>query len=237
MRVLTLQLRGDSAESLEKSEKRIYKWVIFLTMCFWLGVIIAIVLTTLCMKRGMGDKCADGQVDHQDTQYLNGGWFSLLFFLMVFTAVPLCKVLKELSEANRTLATNVKWLTTIFFIFTVGFLSRAIYDFVTTIDGNFITIYLGLALPLLWDFLPVFLMALFHLKEVLAERREAKKAMELGDTVSDKSSIVLGFKERPVSGAHERNSVLTSLGHTTETMSKPSDKPLTVQSFSFREEQ
>jgi hypothetical protein len=61
----------------------------------------------------------------------------------------------------------------IYAVFTVGFLTRSIYDFTVTVDGSNLAIWLGLALPLFWDCLPIFLTCLLHLREVRNDRREA----------------------------------------------------------------
>jgi hypothetical protein len=68
---------------------------------------------------------------------------------------------------SQKLSSNVKWLSAVFWLFTFAFMSRTIYDFSTKIGGGFWVIYLGLALPLLWDFLPIFLMALLHYREAM----------------------------------------------------------------------
>ena len=176
MRVLTLELRNENPEQLQQSERKIYKTVVVFTVLFWLGVVIDLLMSYICETRaektGNNElKCLDAHLSHHGAQYLNGTLFFILFALMMITAVPLCRVMKQATAGNQTLSSNVKWLTTIFAVFTVGFLSRMIYDYVTKIDGGFVTEFLGLALPLFWDFLPIFLMSLFHLKDVRIEKR------------------------------------------------------------------
>lgn len=104
------------------------------------------------------------------TQKLNAIWFFALFLLMVIAGVPLCRFIQA-APKNEALASNVKWMSSIYLVFTVGFITRSIYDSLATIDGSSFSIWLGLAGPLLWDWLPIFLMCLFHLKEVLLDRR------------------------------------------------------------------
>ena len=100
----------------------------------------------------------------QTAQFINGTFFAILFLLMVVAAVPLCKVIHKVGLTQK-LSSNVRWVTVIFALFMFGFLSRAIYDYATTLNGNYLTVYLGLALPLFWDFLPIFLMSLMHYRD------------------------------------------------------------------------
>ena len=63
-------------------------------------------------------------------------------------------------------------MTSIYTIFTFGFFTRSIYDVVGSVNGTIIDIWLGDAFPLLWDWLPIFMVCLFHLKEVRSGRRD-----------------------------------------------------------------
>lgn len=205
MRVLTLQLRNEEPVQLVTSEQKIYKCVVAFTILFWLGVIIDMIISITCENRadksGKELSCLDGS--HQKAQYINGTFFLILFVLMTITAIPLCRVLSYATGFNRTLSSNVKWLTSIFALFTFAFMSRAIYDFATRMNGSFLTTFLGLALPLIWDFLPIFLMSLFHLRDVRIERRlQTKSPHQTWETGSDGSSIVIGMK-----GSHKEGHV------------------------------
>jgi len=106
----------------------------------------------------------------QGAQYLNGTWFGILFVLMVLTGFPLCRVVQRIMT-NQSLSSNVKWMTIIFAIWTFAFFTRSIYDYVTKMNGSFWTTFLGLALPLLWDWLPIFLMSLLHYRDQKTDRK------------------------------------------------------------------
>jgi hypothetical protein len=99
------------------------------------------------------------------SKYINGTLFAVLFGFMVITSIPLCKVIHKATSSNRQLTSKVRWVTSIFALFMFAFLSRAIYDYSTKINGSYIAVFLGLALPLLWDFLPIFLMSLMHYRD------------------------------------------------------------------------
>lgn len=140
-----------------------------LTLLFWLGVLIDEVMSMLCAKRAAKQdrndlKCLSGHLSKQGAQYLNGTWFAILFVMMVITGYPLCRVIQKV-VTTQALSSNVKWLSTIFALWTFAFMSRAIYDYSTKMKGHFWTTFLGLALPLLWDFLPIFLMSLLHFRD------------------------------------------------------------------------
>ena len=178
MRVLTLQLRNENPDTLQSTEIKIYRITMFLCCLFWIGVLIDEVLSIACAKRASklnrSDlKCLDAHLSRQGAQYLNGTWFAILFIMMVITGYPLCRVMQRVAT-SQVLSSNVKWLSMIFALWTFAFLSRAIYDYVTKMNGYFWTTFLGLALPLLWDFLPIFLMSLLHFRDQRIERRLQK---------------------------------------------------------------
>ena len=179
MRVLTLQLRGEFPDSIERKEKQIYCVVIAMTITLWIGVGIDTVLASVCEHKAKKEdndslKCLTNGVSKQGAQYINGTLFLLLFVLMVITVVPLSRVLRKVAK-NQTLSSNVKWLTSIFGLFTFAFMSRAIYDYATKIGNNFWTVFLGLSLPLIWDFLPIFMMSLLHYRDAMVERKEVER--------------------------------------------------------------
>ena len=179
MRVLTLQLRGEFPDSIERKEKQIYCVVIAMTITLWIGVGIDTVLASVCEHKAKKEdndslKCLTNGVSKQGAQYINGTFFLLLFVLMVITVVPLSRVLRKVAK-NQTLSSNVKWLTSIFGLFTFAFMSRAIYDYATKIGNNFWTVFLGLSLPLIWDFLPIFMMSLLHYRDAMVERKEVER--------------------------------------------------------------
>ena len=179
MRVLTLQLRGEFPDSIERKEKQIYCVVIGMTITLWIGVGIDTVLASVCEHKAKKEnndslKCLTNGVSKQGAQYINGTLFLLLFVLMVITVVPLSRVLRKVAK-NQTLSSNVKWLTSIFGLFTFAFMSRAIYDYATKIGNNFWTVFLGLSLPLIWDFLPIFMMSLLHYRDAMVERKEVER--------------------------------------------------------------
>lgn len=140
-----------------------------MTVLCWFGVLIDFVLSVICSKKAASSSsvpsCLSASISKQGAQYINGALFGILFVLMAIVSVPLCGILQRFASQNRTISTNVKRLSVIFSIFGFAFFSRSIYDFATKLNGNFWPTFLGLLLPLVWDFLPLFLMALFHLKQ------------------------------------------------------------------------
>jgi len=97
----------------------------------------------------------------------------------------------------------------IFSIFSFAFLSRSIYDFSTKLNGNFWTTFLGLLLPLFWDFLPLFLMALFHLKQKEVKSRDLSSRGET--SISDAAIPNNQDFENSTNNSHENLKTIDSL--------------------------
>ena len=165
MRVLTLQLRNEDPEQLESSEEKIYNCCMVCTAIIWIGVLISTAVSMTCQLREEKNAACLSSNNKQKSQRINATMFAILFFLMVLVSIPLCKVIHKAAHSNRQLSKNVRWVTSIFGLFMFAFLSRSIYDYSTTINGSYVTVYLGLALPLVWDFLPILIMSLMHYRD------------------------------------------------------------------------
>ena len=55
-------------------------------------------------------------------------------------------------------------LTLIFLVFTICYTTRTVYDWVIPPNKNFFNIFTGVSFPILWDFVPIFLMFFYHYK-------------------------------------------------------------------------
>lgn len=55
-------------------------------------------------------------------------------------------------------------LTLIFGVFTICYSTRTVYDWMIPPTKNFFNIFTGVSLPILWDFVPIFLMFFYHYK-------------------------------------------------------------------------
>ena len=62
------------------------------------------------------------------------------------------------------LSSGVKMLTLIFGVFTICYTTRTVYDWMIPPNKNFFNIFSGISLPILWDFVPIFLMFFYHYK-------------------------------------------------------------------------
>lgn len=62
------------------------------------------------------------------------------------------------------LTKGVKWLTAVFAMFTFCYITRTIYDFMVVPDFEFAHMFSGVTLPIMWDFVPIFLMFAYHYK-------------------------------------------------------------------------
>ena len=67
-------------------------------------------------------------------------------------------------------------LAAVFATFTICYLSRTIYDYSITPNLTFINLFTGVNLPLIWDFVPIFLMLVYHYQNLrLLQSEEDKK--------------------------------------------------------------
>ena len=60
------------------------------------------------------------------------------------------------------LTMGVKMLSMVFLVFTFCYVTRTLYDWFVTPSANFPNIFSGVSLPILWDFVPIFLMFAYH---------------------------------------------------------------------------
>ena len=95
---------------------------------------------------------------------LNGTSFTILSICLVCTVLPLLYALHKLSKKEMSLTKEVKMLTAIFFIFTLAYVSRTVYDFTASLSLEFKPQFIGFVMPIFWDIVPICLMLLYHLK-------------------------------------------------------------------------
>ena len=88
------------------------------------------------------------------------------------------------------LTREMKMLTTIFVVFTLTYISRTIYDFVAKMDGSFTSTFWGVALPILWDVLPILMMLQYHYTSLHAQRTKEILPGQV-DSSRDETATVL----------------------------------------------
>ena len=64
------------------------------------------------------------------------------------------------------LTEGVKMLAAIFGVFTFSYFTRTLYDWLIDVNLDFANIFSGYVLPILWDFLPIFLMFHYHFQNL-----------------------------------------------------------------------
>jgi type III secretory pathway component EscS len=95
----------------------------------------------------------------------------MVSLLLIGAVIPMLRALVDLQSNAMKLSTEVKMLALVFTIFTLTYLSRTLYDFIVGIGTDFNLIFSGLALPLLWDLLPIGLMLYYHSKAVYYRKK------------------------------------------------------------------
>lgn len=68
-----------------------------------------------------------------------------------------------------SLTRSIKILYAVFFVFTVCYVSRTIYDLTVDPTLEFPNLFSGVLLPILWDFTPILLMFGYHYKSINKE--------------------------------------------------------------------
>jgi len=64
------------------------------------------------------------------------------------------------------LTQGVKMLFGVFFVFTICYVSRSIYDVTVEPNTNFPNLFSGMILPVFWDFMPISMMFAYHFKNM-----------------------------------------------------------------------
>lgn len=108
-----------------RKERTVYLWIVGLTVGFILLAIAFSVVNAICYNT-QTTNCWSNEIN-EEMHIVNASIFMILFLLMVFTALPLCKLLKDISMQS-SLNSNIKWISTVLMIFTLGFLLRSIID-------------------------------------------------------------------------------------------------------------
>ena len=158
--ILTFQVKQIFQDSIDS----ISKWLYFGMTCWCIGLIIGAIIFTLYVLI-----CPD-QDDPQCFEatdigiILNGANFVLLGLLLTLSMVPLILALNNLSKGTLQLTKGVKMLTAVFAVFTFCYVTRAIFDLTSDPNLNFPNLFYGLLLPLLWDWVPIFMMFVYHYK-------------------------------------------------------------------------
>jgi hypothetical protein len=97
---------------------------------------------------------------------LNATCFGVLSFLLVLNVIPLFSALNTLQKGRMELTNGVKMLASVFAIFTFCYVTRTLYDILVAPTLGFWQIFSGVTLPLLWDFVPIFLMFNYHFRNL-----------------------------------------------------------------------
>ena len=69
----------------------------------------------------------------------------------------------NISKGRMELSKGVKMLAFIFFTFTFCYTTRSLYDIFFDTSLEFSKAFTGVMLPIMWDFLPISLMFLYHI--------------------------------------------------------------------------
>ena len=97
---------------------------------------------------------------------LNGVCFATLSIILIGTVIPLFTALHTLQKGRMELTKGVKMLASVFGVFTFSYSTRTLYDWFIEANLVFANFFSGFTLPILWDFLPIFLMFAYHFQNL-----------------------------------------------------------------------
>lgn len=148
-------------ESIDTISKWLYIGVTVWVCSLWTGITIFGVIIGICLQDDKEDlECFSAT---SVGIILNGVCFAILSLLLLMAVIPLFSSLRKLSsQGQMKLTQEVKMLSTVFAIFSFGFVTRTLYDFIVPPNLNFNNIFSGVCLPILWEFVPIFLMFAYH---------------------------------------------------------------------------
>ena len=159
--ILTLQVKQKHLNKMRKISYWLYLLVTAWNVAILLAVIGFITFLMLCLERdGSEDNCYGAT---KLGTILNGVCFAVLTACLLIAIFPLFHSLNRLQSIKMQLSREVKFLSSIFAVFTLGYLTRTVYDFTVPASVQFWQLMTGITLPLFWDFLPIGLMFYYHL--------------------------------------------------------------------------
>ena len=132
-------------------------------------------IVDVCLGRTNFDWTVCGKKT-QTGQILNGAVFIFESILLIVVTVPLFKALLRLQAKNMKLTKEMKMLTTIFLVFTITYALRTVYDWVVPMNGHFGSTFVGIAMPIVWDLLPLMMMLQYHYNSLLAQRKAERNS-------------------------------------------------------------
>ena len=158
--ILTLQVKQKWTDSIDT----ISFWLYFGVTAFSLALVAGI-----CIFFSFFLRCVNSNSDKEPCQdivtmgvILNATCFASLSLLLVITVIPLFSALNTLRKGRMELTQGVKMLSAVFGIFTFCYVTRTLYDILVPPSLEFPEIFSGVSLPILWDFVPIFLMLAYH---------------------------------------------------------------------------
>ena len=149
-------------ESMDSISYWLYFGVTIWNIMLILAVAIFIGVIYKCLKKNPDDSSDACYVPTMLGTKLNAVCFIVLSILLIVSVIPLSQALVSIQRGRMKLTKSVKILFAVFFVFTICYVSRAFYDVMVAPSLKFANLFTGLTLPILWDFVPIFFMFLYH---------------------------------------------------------------------------
>ena len=163
--ILTLQVWRKYTDQIEAISFWLYFGISIWNGCLILGCVVFITYIGHCLNVS----------ETQDPQCYNATNLGIIFNAVAFmilsitlliVVIPLFKSLRDLRSGNMQLTYGVQLLASIFAIFTFCYVTRTIYDLTVSPNLEFGNLFSGIALPLIWDGVPISMMLFYHFKNM-----------------------------------------------------------------------
>lgn len=163
--ILTLQVKQKWVDQIDTISFWLYFGVTMWNLALVTGFILFFWFFAKCIKNTSSEKSSCQDVINTGVK-LNAACFASLSLLLVITVIPLFSALNTLRKGRMELTQGVKMLSAVFAIFTICYVTRTLYDIFVPPSLGFPEIFSGICLPILWDFVPIFLMLTYHLQNI-----------------------------------------------------------------------
>ena len=205
-------------------------YYIYFGFTIWVSLIlIAMVIFCVILARCFKGDASNTTCEDMASigQRCNASAFIILSILLVVTVFPLYYALRKLRKKSMTLTREVVMLASIFGLFTFTYLTRTAYIFWAGVTTSFLKFYLGLALPILWDVLPIGLMLVYHLLAALRYNR--KNGHQEAESISADDTSNNGTKVSRL----KSDGTITTSSRLSGDISKKSNSSMKVGSYSM----
>ena len=163
--ILTLQVWRKYTDQLDAISFWLYFGISIWNGCLVIGCVVFISYIGHCLSKPDTENPQCYKATDKGVIF-NAVAFMILSITLLIVVIPLFKSLRDLRSGNMQLTYGVQLLASIFAIFTFCYVTRTIYDLTVEVNLQFGNLFSGIALPLIWDGVPISMMLFYHFKNM-----------------------------------------------------------------------